>query len=182
MDKFFDIDWGEMFVPETSLLEIIIRGSILYLVLFAFLRLARREAGAISITDILVIVLIADASQNGMAGDYKSITEGIVLVVTIFFWNKLLSILEFKFKFAERILRPPKLLLIKDGKLIRRNLRQEMITNAELMSEVRQQGIEKIEEIEKAYLEGDGNISFIKKESGNDEQKSETNAQKTAIS
>jgi uncharacterized membrane protein YcaP (DUF421 family) len=55
-------------------LEIVLRGTIIYLVLFVLLRLLRRGTGAVAVTDILLIVLIADASQNGMAGEYKSVT------------------------------------------------------------------------------------------------------------
>jgi len=59
--------------------------------LFFLLRLLRREGGQIGIADVLVVVLVADASQNAMASDYKSITEGIVLVATIAFWDYFLD-------------------------------------------------------------------------------------------
>ena len=64
----FKIDWQSMFVPTESVLEVIIRGTIMYVGMFALLRIFRRQAGAIGIADLLVIVVIADAAQNGMAG------------------------------------------------------------------------------------------------------------------
>lgn len=85
MDIFFQIDWKSVFIPSVGILEIVLRGTIIYLVLFVLLRLLRRGTGAVAVTDILLIVLIADASQNGMAGEYKSVTGGLVLVATIFF-------------------------------------------------------------------------------------------------
>ena len=54
--------------------------TIVYLFILFVLRLLRREAGSLSISDLLVVVLIADAAQNAMASEYKSITEGLVLV------------------------------------------------------------------------------------------------------
>ena len=79
-----DIDWAGLFMPTTPALEIIVRGSVMYLALFAMLRfILRRETGSLGITDLLVIVLIADAAQNGMAGNYTSITDGLLLVITI---------------------------------------------------------------------------------------------------
>jgi hypothetical protein len=66
------IDWHEMLVPTGSLVELILRASIMYLLILAGFRIFRRDAGSLSVSDLLVVVLIADAAQNGMAGEYKS--------------------------------------------------------------------------------------------------------------
>jgi uncharacterized membrane protein YcaP (DUF421 family) len=70
------IDRKTVFVPTASLIEIFLRGTIVYLFLFFVLRISRRQAATLGISDLLVIVLIADAAQNAMASDYKSISEG----------------------------------------------------------------------------------------------------------
>jgi len=163
MDTLFDLSWHEMFSLDTPFLEIFIRGTIMYLALFFLLRLAHgRQVGDLGISDILVIVLIADAAQNGMAGEYKSITDGIILVCTIIFWNFLLDYLSFKFRWIEKITCPDPLPLVKNGKLMKKNMRSEMITTQELMSQLRQEGIEDIKKVRKAFLEGDGKVSVIK--------------------
>jgi uncharacterized membrane protein YcaP (DUF421 family) len=77
------IDWQSMFVPTESITEIVIRGTIMYIGMFALLRIFRRQAGAVGIADLLVIVVIADAAQNGMAGDSRSITEALILITVI---------------------------------------------------------------------------------------------------
>ena len=162
------IDWTSMFVPSIHLAEVFLRGTIIYLLLFLLLRIFRREAGAIGISDLLVVVLIADAAQNAMASDYKSITEGAVLVGTIVFWDYFLDWLGYRIPAVRRLLRPAALLLVKDGRLQRRNMRQEMVTEEELMGLLREQGIEKLEEVKKSYLEADGHISVVKKGSSKD--------------
>jgi hypothetical protein len=81
------IDWRAMLVPTGSLPELIVRGSLMYRLILAGFRVFRRDAGSLSVSDLLVVVLIADAAQNGMAGEYKSVTEGVVVVATIFAWN-----------------------------------------------------------------------------------------------
>src|SRR5262245_38058277 len=146
------IDWGAMFTPTVNLIEIVIRGTIVYLVLFFFFRILRREAGTIGIADLLVVVLIADATQNAMGSKYESITEGIILVGTILFWNYTLDWLAYKFSAFHKLLNPKPLLLITDGKLMRRNLQKEMITR-ELMSQLREQGVEEISEVKRCYSE-----------------------------
>jgi len=176
MDKFFQVDWQSVFVPTESLLEIFIRGTIMYLAMFTLLRVFRRQAGSFSIADLLVIVVIADAAQNGMAGDSKSVTEAVLLIVVIVLWDFFLDWLGFNSKIFERILEPEKLKIIEDGKMLRRNMSKEMITPDELESQLRQDGIKDVSEVEVGYLESDGHFSFITKESK--EQKSNVKKKK----
>ncbi len=68
MEWLFGVDWAKTFLPNTPLLEIFLRGSLTYLALFFLLRIVlKRESGGMGVTDLLVIVLIADAAQNAMA-------------------------------------------------------------------------------------------------------------------
>ncbi len=161
MELLNQLDWKTIFVPTMSVVEIFLRGTVIYLLLFGILRVLRREAGAISVGDLLVVVLVADAAQNAMAGEYKSITEGVLLVGTIVGWDYFLNWLGYRLPWVHDLLRPPPLPLIKDGCLLRKNLRQELITTDELMSELRQQGIDSVASVRRCYLEGDGHFSVI---------------------
>ena len=166
------IDWRAIFVPSQSVPEIILRGTLTYLALFTLMRVVlKRETGTIGMADLLMLVLIADAAQNAMAAEYKSVTEGVVLVATLIFWNYALDWLGYRIAFVGRLVHPPPLELIRDGQMLRRNMRKELLTEEELMSHLRQQGIERVSEVKRAYIEGDGRISFIKFESdGSDTQ------------
>jgi len=157
-----DIDWGQAFLPDTPILEIVVRGTVVYLVLFVLLRIVlKREAGAVGITDLLVIVLIADAAQNAMADDYTSVADGLILVGTIVFWAWALNWLGYRVPRIGRLIHPPALMLIREGRLLRHNLARELITEEELESQLRQQGIEDMRDVKAAYMEGDGRISVI---------------------
>jgi uncharacterized membrane protein YcaP (DUF421 family) len=158
------IDWQSMVVPTVNLLELVLRGSAVYLVLFFVLRIFRREAGALGTSDLLVIVLIADATQNAIAADYRSVPEAIVLVATIAGWNYGLDWLGYHYTWARRILQPKPLLLVEHGKAIRRNMRKELITMDDLEEQMREQGIEDLSEVASSHLEGDGHISFVKED------------------
>jgi uncharacterized membrane protein YcaP (DUF421 family) len=157
------IDWHGMLVPTVSVVELVIRGTALYFVIFIFMRVFRRQAGALSMADLLVIVLVADAAQNAMAAEYRSITEGAVLVATIFFWNLALDFLSFHSKTMNAMLNPKPLPLILDGRVQRKNLRTELMTLDELKELVHEQGVEDIGDVRKAYLEPDGHVSVIRK-------------------
>ena len=166
MSTVLAIDWRAAFVPTVSLLELILRGSALYLTILVLLRLFRREAGAMGTADLLVIVLVADAAQNAMAAEYKSITEGIVLVATIFAWNYALDWLGYRYRWVYRLLHPAPLLLVKDGRVQRRNLRSELLTLDDLLEQLREQGIDDVGQVKRCYLEADGHLSVIRQEPG----------------
>jgi uncharacterized membrane protein YcaP (DUF421 family) len=159
-----NIDWKAIFLPDIPLIEIVVRGSIMYLALFILLRIIlKRQAGTLGITDLLLITLLADASQNGMAGDYKSLPNGILLVATIIFWDFALDWLSYKSPGFQRLIEAPPLLLVKNGRLLRRNMRKELITDEDLLMQLREQGISDISKVKEAYMESDGHISVVEK-------------------
>jgi uncharacterized membrane protein YcaP (DUF421 family) len=165
MEKWYSINWQEVFVPSMSIVELFVRGSLVYLALFFVLRsLPTRQLGALGITDLLVVVLFTEAAQNAMASHYTSITEGAILVGTVIFWSYLLNWLGYKFPRFQRFINPPPLLIVKNGSTIDRHLERELITDDELMSQLRQQGVEYLDDVKKAYLEADGSISILKKD------------------
>jgi uncharacterized membrane protein YcaP (DUF421 family) len=151
-----------MFSLDVHPLEIFVRGTLMFLGIFVLLRvILKRQTGAVSMSDLLLITLLADASQNGMAGEYKSLTDGILLVATIIGWTYALDWLAFHFPPLERLIEPPPIELIRDGKLLRRNMRKEMVTEAELLGHIREQGIEKPSDVKSARIESDGHISVV---------------------
>ena len=159
------IDWRAMFVPTGNLFELVLRATVMYLLILAGFRIFRRDAGSLSVSDLLVVVLIADAAQNGMAGEYKSLTEGIVVVATIFAWNYLLDWMAYRSRFVSWLLHPPSLLLIRNGQIQHRNLRSQLLTKENLLEQLREQGVESIEHVKTCYLESDGRMSVIPEES-----------------
>jgi uncharacterized membrane protein YcaP (DUF421 family) len=157
----FSIDWHHLFGFDHSLPELVIRGTVMYWFLFAIFRFVlRRDIGAIGVADVLLVVVIADASQNAFTDDYDSLTEGFVVVATLVFWNYLVDWLGFHSRRFERFAEPPPLPLIRDGQLLVRNLRRELLTEDELMSKLREQGIEAVAEVRWAYMESNGEISL----------------------
>lgn len=164
------MSWGEMLVPQTSILEVILRGSMMYVLLFLALRyLMKRHAGQVGIADILVIVLISEAAQNAMVGEAKSVTEAAILVGTILFWSYAINWLSDRVPFLRNLSGGDPIPLVQDGRMNSRNMDRELLTKDELMSHLRQHGIERLEEVKRACLEPDGNISVIRVRGGDDD-------------
>lgn len=157
------IDLTSVFVPTIGILEVVVRGSIMYLGLFAILRfIARRQAGSFGPADLLVIVLIADAAQNGLGKEYGSVTEGLILVVTIVTWEYVIDWLQYRFPALRPILAAPPLTLIENGKINERNTAKEMLPEEELRAQLREKEVTSFSEVKLATLEGDGRLSVIK--------------------
>jgi uncharacterized membrane protein YcaP (DUF421 family) len=161
---FFPDSWTSFLIPNYPLVEIFIRGTIIYLFLFFALRfILKRETAGVGISDLLVIVLIADAVQNGMAGDYTSVPDALVLALTIIGWDWALAFIAFHFPRVRRLIRPAPMKLIDQGRLLSSNVKQEMLTHEEIIGQLRMQGIDSVDKVKEAWIETDGMITAIPK-------------------
>lgn len=158
-----NINWQGIFIPSLPILEILIRGTVMYLVLFAVLRLVFRRIGSatVGLAEILMIALVAAAAQNAMARDHKSLADGLLLIGTIVFWTYALDWLGHRYPRIQTWYNPPPLLLVKDGVMLPYNMRKELITEEELLSHLRREGYADINQIKVAYMEGDGSITAV---------------------
>ena len=156
---------ADLFELTVAPWELMVRGTLTYWFLFCVFRFVlRRDVGSIGIADVLLLVLIADASQNAMSGGYETITDGAILVSTIVGWNWFLDWASFHSKAVRRIVEPPALWLVRNGQVHHRNLRREFISMDELQAQLRLNGVEDLAKVRSARMESDGQISVIKKE------------------
>jgi len=156
-------DWHELFGLSVSPWELVIRGSAIYWFLVIVFRVVLRPTGSVGIADVLLLVIIADAAQNAMAGEYKSITDGIILITTIIAWNVIIDWLTYVSPAVRRVLEPRALQLVRDGRMLRHNMRRELIAETELLGKLREHGAGDVKDVEAAYIEHDGTISVVKK-------------------
>ena len=159
-----DIDWSRLLVPDTPLLEIFVRGTVVYWVLFVLLRWLRRPTGQLGIADLLLITLLADASQNAMGGGYDSVSSGLWLVLTIIFWDQFIDRLSYRWPVFGRWAEPAPVDLVVEGKLRKSALEKHHISEEELMSHIRQHGLHQLSQVFRCCLEGDGHISVVTRE------------------
>lgn len=157
-------DWSEVFRPSTSIVEIVVRGTVMFLAVYGLMRVVgKREGGVHSLTDLLVVVLIAQATAHGMAGDASSVSDSVVLVGTVLFWSVALDAVAYRFPRVRRFLKSGPTPLIVDGVVNRRALRRELLEEDELYEELRLHGVTAIDDVARAYLESNGMVSVIPK-------------------
>jgi uncharacterized membrane protein YcaP (DUF421 family) len=159
------MNWSEIFGFSMSPWELILRGTLIYWFLFlTFRTILRRDAGTIGIADVLLIVLLADAAQNAMAGEYGSVTEGAVLVLTLVFWNVAIDYCAFRFPALRPLVEAPPLKLIDQGRILYRNLRREFMSQDELMAKLREHGVDDVQCVKVALMESDGTVTVVRKD------------------
>ena len=159
------MNFSELFAIHVSPLELFVRGTLMYWFLLLIFRFVlRRDPGSLGVADILLVVIIADASQNGMSGDYQTVAEGFVLVGTLVLWNYVLDWAAFRWNIIHKLTEPPPLQLVKEGQLLMRNMRKEFLTREDVEAQLRQAGIDDVRRVKAAYLEGDGKLSVLEYE------------------
>ena len=158
------IDWSEVLGITVSPWELMLRGTVVYWFLFlAFRLVVRRDLGSIALSDMLLVILIADAAQNAMSSDYRSVTDGIVLICTILGWNVLVDWVAYRSPYMRRLFIPRALPLVRDGAILQHNLRKEFLTLEELQEKLREHGVSDVQEVKAAYMESDGTVTVLKR-------------------
>ena len=115
-------NWGDMFSSTTPVLELVLRGTLLYLATVGMMRIVgQRESGGLTVTDLLMVILIGNALGHSMATDYVSIPEGLVLVATMLFWSVMIDAAAYRFPRFGRLLKARPRPLIGDGEVNQRH-------------------------------------------------------------
>ena len=159
-----ELAWNSMFYPTHSLIDSVLRGTIIYLGLFFLLRLVKnRRAGGLGISDLLLVTLTGNALQNGLIGKGHSITEGVVSTLTVFFWSFTLDWMAFHFPRLRHLVHAGPEQVIRNGSIVKAGLRREMLTEDDLMAQLRLGGITDLTKVQEAYVEENGQISVIQR-------------------
>jgi uncharacterized membrane protein YcaP (DUF421 family) len=146
----------------TDAVGIILRTLAVYLVILVGLRLSgKREIGQMTVFDLVVLLLIANAVQNAMVGPDTSLLGGIVAAVVLLALNALIARLRLKWPLLRRWVEGTPTLLVLHGKIIPEHIRREGIDEETLLAALREHGVAEIGEVEMAVLEIDGSISVV---------------------
>ena len=151
-----------MFRMGTEWWAIALRTLLVYGGVVVLLRLAgKRELGQMTVFDLVVVLLLANAVQNAMTGPDFSVQGGLLAALVLIVGNRLVSVLRVQRGVWGRLLEGTPTVLVEDGQLILPHLRREGIDERELDMVVREHGIESIGSVKMAVLETDGSISIV---------------------
>jgi uncharacterized membrane protein YcaP (DUF421 family) len=152
-----------LFSLSLSPLNLAIRGFAVYIAVLLLLRLGgKRQLGQMSPTEFVAILLISNAVQNSMNGGDNSLLGGLLLAAVLVALSSTVSLLTYKSRRFSAIFEGSPTILIHKGKVLDQNLKHERLTQSELRTLLRKQGVHDLEEIHSAILEADGSLSVIK--------------------
>ena len=151
-----------MFDMGTPAWAIVMRSVLVFLAVFVGLRLAgKREVGQMTVFDLVVILLIANAVQNAMVGADFSVQGGIVAAATLLLLDRTMALTRLHGGRWGRLIEGTPSVLVEDGQLIEPHLRREKLERQELEMVMREHGIDSLENVKLAVLETDGAISIV---------------------
>jgi uncharacterized membrane protein YcaP (DUF421 family) len=145
-------------------MDIIFRAIILFAFVFFVVRvMGRRELAKLEPFDLILLIVLGDAVQQGLTQDDYSVTGAILAASSIALLQVIVTFLSWRFKAVRRLTKGEPIVLVEDGKPIETNLKRERIRIEELAEKMRGQQIASLDSVAWAVLESGGDISFIEK-------------------
>src|SRR5262249_55034338 len=145
-----------------SVAEKIIRPVLVYLFLIVAVRAAgRRELAQLNSFDLVVLMMLANTVQNATIGNDNSMVGGLIGVSALLAVNWAVARFLYRYPTVDRLLEGGPVELIRDGRVLRRQLEREVITEEELLEAVRKQGLGDAADVDRAVLETGGTISVV---------------------
>lgn len=148
---------GSMFHLQAPILEKILRPMIVYLVLVVFLRIfGKRELAQLNPFDLVVLLSLSNTVQNAMIGDDNSVSGGILGAFSLLTVNWILTRVLYRAPWLNTTLQGGSRTLIMDGAVDHAALREEALTQQELLSVLHRQSFDTVDEVRSCTLEPNG--------------------------
>ena len=146
----------------STLPDVVLRTAVVYLFVVAAIRISgKREVGQMSVLELVVILVISDAVQNSMIGENTTLWGGLVAVVTLLSLDFAIKRAIGRSRRLRNVIEGEPRLLVRDGRLLQKALREEKIDANDVRAAIRSQGLTRVEDVRLAVLETDGSISVI---------------------
>jgi len=144
--------------------QFVLRGGIVYLAVLFLIRISgKRQVGQMGTGELVALLLISNSVQNAMNGGDNSVAGGLILAVTLLVITHILALLTFRSSRIERLVEGRPVVLVRQGKIVRKNLHKELLSFPELRSALRRQGVHDLSDVDEALLESNGGITITRK-------------------
>lgn len=158
-----DVNWQAIFSSQISLAELVVRTACIFfgcLIIFRFV--PRKVLAKIGLGDLLLIAVFAGAVRNGLVGKSDSVTDSLLVMVILVALDWVVEFTGSVFPRIGKLLYPKPIKLVHDGRIIKRGLDHSMISEEQLMTRVRAEGLVDIRQVKAAFIEANGKITIVK--------------------
>ena len=145
-------------------MDLVLRAGFVFCFILLLTRvIGKRELSSLEPFDLILLIVLGDALQQGLTQDDYSLTGAVLVVGTIAVLQVAVSWISYRFPRTRPVLQGEPLIIMQDGEVIERNLKRERLTVDEIAEEARRQQIAHLSDVKFAILETSGTISFITK-------------------
>jgi len=153
---------ADTIIPAIPLWDIVLRTAGVYVVILFGLRLAgKREIGQMTVFDLVVLLLLANAVQNAMVGPDTSLAGGLLAAIVLLVLNAVVARLRLRWPVLRRVVEGSPTLLVLHGEVLTDHLKRERLDEETLEAALREHGVGDLSDVEMAVLEIDGSISVV---------------------
>ena len=147
-------------------MEIVLRALVVFFFLWIVTRsVGRSTLGELSTFELLLYVTMGDLIQQAVTQQDYSLTGGIIAISVFAVLTVLLSWAQWRFPRLRRAINGVPVVVLREGRMIERAMREQRLSDADLIAAARQQGVRDLTELDLAVLEADGKISFFRRDS-----------------
>jgi uncharacterized membrane protein YcaP (DUF421 family) len=143
----------------------VLRAFIIYFAVWLFIRLSgRRTLAELTTFDFVLLLIIAEATQQALLGDDFSVTNGLLVVLTLITINIALAVLQRYWPPIGKVFNGVPMVIVEDGRPLRELMERARVEDEDVLEAARRlQGLERMDQIKYAVLEKSGGISIIPK-------------------
>ncbi|MBV4462879.1 uncharacterized membrane protein YcaP (DUF421 family) [Pseudomonas sp. F-14 TE3623] len=147
-------------------MDSVLRAAVMYLALMVLFKIAgRRSLAELTTFDFVLLMIIGEATQQALLGNDFSLTNSMLVIVTLITIDVGLSLLKQRSQWVQRLIDGGPTIIVENGKILHKRLRHARLVEADIMEAARSsQGIETLEQIKFAIIERNGKISVIAQE------------------
>ena len=145
-------------------MDIALRSIFLFFVVFTLMRVVgRRELSSLSPFDLILLIILGDAIQQGLTQDDYSVTGALIVISTFAVLQVAISYTVYRWRRFRPLLRGEPIVVVQDGRVIEKNLKRERLSLDDVAEAAREQQVGSLDDVAWAVLETSGKISFIQK-------------------
>ena len=142
----------------------VLRATAIYALVMVLVRVSgKRAVGQFTPFDLVLLILIGNAVQNGINGGDNSLTGAAIMATTLIALNYGVAFVTSRYRKVEKFVEGEPVVLARDGRVFERVLRRELVSRSDFDEALRMNGVEDVSEVELALLETNGSISVVKK-------------------
>lgn len=149
-------------------MEAVVRALVVYVfVLIVFRISGKRSLGQVTTFDFVLLLIIAETTQQALIGDDYSMTNAMILIASLAGLDIGLSLLKQRSRALARLLEGTPLVIVQDGQPLRERMDKEQVDEDDVLHAAREtQGLERMDQIKLAVLERNGGISVVPRRGG----------------